>query len=501
MFNWFWNFLYGLIKVPLLCIDVIMMIARKLCGIDPIQVENGGGGEEVDLLTYFMGGDSIVDAFGYVCLFGFILLFLFTVFRIIKDQGVFYEKKSPIRICVESSRILLYFLLVPTIMILGTAFISVIMRGIYEATANGNSGLGGSMFVIFAEEAYIGPDDSKWEVLEAFRTGSLEAYLSGTDQFSYYNTDIVSQYFNLSEFNFFLGLVGSISVLVLLGLTLLSFVERIISLVLLFVVSPLPMSASPLDDGERFKIWREQTINKFLTAYGGLLALNIFSLMLPIIANVNFFPMGGNIANLANGIVRLLFVIGGAFACRRGMVLIGNLVSRGAGSQDLMDQSHLSGGMASLGHFVGKIVRGSFGAIKGAAVGGMNLGKSLVHDVSSSVASRINAAKNQSSGGAQGSNSDNAAREAAENRHDGRLDNVRNQNSDAIQNVMQGKSSSSNGAMPGVEFKTPAAASGATSSANNEKNSELNKSAQDDIKNALQNKKSAPPNDDVKSDQ
>ena len=47
MFNWFWKFLYGLIKVPLLCIDVVLMIARKLCGIDTIRVDTDmGGGSE-----------------------------------------------------------------------------------------------------------------------------------------------------------------------------------------------------------------------------------------------------------------------------------------------------------------------------------------------------------------------------------------------------------------------------------------------------------------------
>ena len=80
MFNWFWEFLYGLIKVPLFCIDIIIMIARKLCGIDPVQIEKEVNGEivteDVDLLTYFMQGETILNAFGYVCLFGFILLFL-----------------------------------------------------------------------------------------------------------------------------------------------------------------------------------------------------------------------------------------------------------------------------------------------------------------------------------------------------------------------------------------------------------------------------------------
>lgn len=498
MFNWFWKFIYGLIKVPLLCIDIVLMIARKLCGIDPIRVEIESGGEvftqEVDLLSYFLQGNTVLNAFGYVSLFGFVLLFLFTIFRMIKDQANFYEKKSPVRICIDSAKVLLYFLLVPTIMILGSSFISVIMRGIYEATANGNSGLGGSMFVIFAEEAYIGPEVDKSTILNTFRTCSLEDYLSGANQFSYYNTDLVSQYFNLSEFNYFLGLVGSISVLILLSLTLLSFVERIISLVLLFVISPLPMSVSALDDGERFKIWREQTINKFITAYGGLLALNIFSLMLPMITSISFFSVGGGMENVANGIARLLFIIGGAFACRRGMVLIGNLVSRGAGSQDLMDQSHLLGDMASLAHMVGRVAGVGWNAVKGAVSGGVNTGRSWMQaaDVPTSIAEMIRQDTQMKKDIAS------EERRAAENRYDSRLDRERDQGSNAIQNAMQGKSLANESSNAGINAPTSSSSGG--DSTNNEKNNELNKSAQNDIKNVLQNNKAAQSADDSKSE-
>ena len=351
------------------------------------------------------------------------------------------------------------------------------------------------MFVIFADEAYIGPEGDKQAVLDAFRTCSLEGYLLGTNKFSYYDTNLVSQYFDLSEFNFFLGLVGSLSVLILLALTLLAFVERVISLALLFVIAPLPMSISPLDDGERFKMWREQTINKFLIAYGGLLALNIFSLLLPMIANVNFFSAGGIINDLANGIARLLFIIGGAFACNRGMVLIGNLVSRGAGSQDLMDQSHLSSGMASIGHMAGRFIKGSWGALKGAATGSVNMGKSIMNSVGSN-SSAADYIKQKYASGAQGASAEERAREAIENRHDGRLDRERNQSSSAIHAAMQGKPISSGGNSTGAEIKAPASTPGASSSANNEKSSELNKTAQNDIKNALQNKKEAKSNDD-----
>ena len=503
MFNWFWEFLYGLIKVPLFCIDVIMMVARKLCGIDPVQIEKEIDGEiiteEVDLLTYFMQGETILNAFGYVCLFGFILLFLFTAFRIVRDQVTFYDKKSPVRICLDSAKTILMFLLVPAIMIAGTAFVSTLMRGIYEATSNGNSGLGGAMFVIFADEAYIGPADDKLAILEKFRSCSLDDYLKGVNEFSYYNTTMVSQFFQLSKFNFFLGLVGSISVVVLLALTLLSFVERIISLVLLFVVAPLPMSAASLDDGERFKIWREQTINKFVTAYGGILALNIFSLMLPMIADINFFPMGGLGGNVVNGIARLLFIIGGAFACRRGMVLIGNLVARGAGSQELMDQSHLSGGMSTLARIAGGVVRGAYGAVTGAAVGGIRTAKSWMSaaELPTSMADII---RQRHASGVQAANEERAAREASANRYDGRLDGERRQNSSAIHNAMQGRPANGGGTTPDNGAKAPAGATNVVSSANNDKNSDLNRSAQNDIKNALQNVKNTQTNNDTKNE-
>ena len=499
MFNWFWEFLYGLIKVPLFCIDAIMMIARKLCGIDAVQIEKTVNGqtvyEDVDILTYFMKSETILTAFGKVCLFGFILLFLFTIFRIIKDQATFYDKKSPIRICLDSAKIILLFLLVPTIMILGTVFVSKLMQGIYEATANENSGLGGAMFVIFAEEAYIGPDADKQAVLDAFRTCSLEDYLKGVSEFSYYNTEKVTEFFKLSKLNYFLGLVGSVSVVILLALTLLSFVERIISLVLLFIIAPLPMSAAPLDDGERFKMWREQTINKFITAYGGILALNVFALMLPMISRINFFPIGGIGGNIVNGIAQLLFVIGGAFACRRGMVLIGNLVSRGAGSQDLMDQSHLSGGMASLAHMAGRLIKGSVGAITGAAKSGINAGRSFMNaaGVPTSAADMI---RQKHAAGMQRSNSERAGREAAEeNRFDGKVNRDGNQNGAKLQNAMSGNAQANLAA--GSSQQAAKSPSNVGSSANNDKNSELNKNAQNDIKAALQNKKSNEKNDNT----
>jgi hypothetical protein len=265
---------------------------------------------------------------------------------------------------------------------------------------------------------------------------------------------------------------------------MLSFVERIISLVLLFIIAPLPMSASPLDDGERFKMWREQTINKFITAYGGLLALNVFALMLPMIAKINFLPITGSLGSVINGIARLLFIIGGAFACRRGMVLVGNLVSRGAGSQDLMDQSHLSGGMASLAHMAGKLVRGTLGTAVGAAKGAFNKGRSWLQaaEVPTSIAEGIRYHTQMKK------DREAEERRAAANRFDGRVDRG-GQGGTNLQAVMQGNSPNS-AKTSQATAKTGNPVTPVQPPAFHEKNNDANKNAQSDIKNALQNSKS-----------
>lgn len=326
MFNWFWEFLYSLVKATLYCIDFIMHIATMLCGIEPVMVD----GKEQDITFYFLSSRSILDAFMLVALVGFILLFLFTIFAVIRSQAKLGEGKTPVRICIDSAKILLYFLLVPAIMIIGSLFVSTVMTAIYNATSLGSASLGSSMFTVFADEAFKGGiGESKEEILELFRMGQLD----------YYSTSTVSTYFSLSKINYFIAFLGGVSVLVLLAISLFSFVERIISLVLLFVVAPISMSSAALDDGARFKLWRDQVINKFLIAYGALISLNVFVLLIGVVNKIDFFPNSA----FATGLARLVFIIGGAYACKRGTVLIGNLVNSGAGSQEMADRAHTNG--------------------------------------------------------------------------------------------------------------------------------------------------------------
>ena len=463
MFDWFWEFLYGLIKVPLFCIDFILRLANMICGIESIKVN----GEETELTYYFLSSSEIMDAFKYVCIIGFVLLILFTVYRLIRGQTEHFAGKTPQKICLDTAKTVLYFLLVPGLMLLATVAVTTFMRAIYDATSFGDSSLGSSMFTIFAEEAYNGSLD-KETALNMFRSGELD----------YYDTATVASYFKLSKINFFLGFLGSIAVFLMLGLALLSFVERVISIVILFVISPVSISSSVLDEGARFKLWRDQVINKFLIAYGGIIALNIFMLLMSVTNRIDFFDN-----SFLNGLTKLAFVLGGALACRRGMELVGNLISQGAGSQEMRDQAHALGGMAAAAHMAGKVVGGVAKGVKGY----FNAGKTLFEQatgkpIMSAIVDKINGNVDQANA--------RQAQEEKENRFIEKLNRggMSSGGANQIQNTLSGGAQNAPTTPPGNGASN---AGGQQNNGGQKQDDKVNNQASDTIKQSLQNQQQA----------
>ena len=59
--------------------------------------------------------------------------------------------------------------------------------------------------------------------------------------------------------------------------------KRAYELVVLYVISPPVVALMPLDDGAAYKGWCKAFIGKTLMAYGGVLAINFFFMLVPIL--------------------------------------------------------------------------------------------------------------------------------------------------------------------------------------------------------------------------
>ena len=344
MFDWFWNFLYMISSTLFRLIDGLILCANKLCGIEPISFE----GEETDFLSYLLFSDEIGFAFRVSAILATILLVVFTVFMIIRSIAKDKAEGTPTQIAVKAFKTILMFFFVPAVMIafmtIGNAFV----KALYAATVQSSATPGAFLFSAFAEDGGMNPE---YAIL--FRTGELD----------YTSTSVVSTYMNLSDFPFLFSWLAGGVVLFGIGSAMLIFVDRVLSIVILYIVSPISLSTSILDDGARFKLWRDQFLSKFIMGYGMIIAVNIYALVCGLVMKPGFafFPGEDTMTKFLDLIMKLLIFAGGALTMQKSMALIGNLVSSGAGSNELRDS--MSAGS------IARMAAGGAGMLAGKALG------------------------------------------------------------------------------------------------------------------------------------
>ena len=317
--NWLFELLYGFQKTICYVIDFIREIFYTLAGIQPITID----GEQTDLLSHFLLTDTVKQTFFYIFLVATILLVVFVMIAIVRSEYAYSgEKKSKARIFGKAFQSFALFLMVPFILIAGIALTNAVMGAInasmnpYMLEAGGQATLGGQILITSGQHAYIGDPGQKAAIEQMFLTGQLD----------YFDTAVVSQYYNLRSMNFLIGILGSIIIMVMFVMSAVTFIQRIFDIVLLFIISPVSVSTIPVDEGDRFKTWRNITISKVLSAYGIILSMNLFFIIIPQIQGITFFT-----DTFKNGIVQILFLIGGAYSVTKANLLIAQLTGEAAG--------------------------------------------------------------------------------------------------------------------------------------------------------------------------
>ena len=331
MFDWFWRFLYSITKGLFWAIDMIMKCVNKLCGIEPINL----GEEKIDFLTYLLTGQTVKFAFAAMAILGIVVVVILSIFSILRNVTKDKPNTTPAKIVVQSGKNLLMFLFVPFIMISVTYFLNVFMKAVYHATTSGSStGIGSFLFVSFGQDAGLDAVETS-----DFLTGKLDYTAM---------SDVVSA-IEIADYQFILSWIVGIIILFAIAATLTKFVERTLSIIVLFILAPFSIGSSVIDEGSRFKTWRDQVISKFLVAYGLIVAINIYCLVVNLVMQpgFGFFEPG----SLLNYVAKVLFVLGGALSLNSISQLIGNLVAPGIGGQDLssVDMSKGAGKVAAMG--------------------------------------------------------------------------------------------------------------------------------------------------------
>ena len=323
MFDWVWELFYGITKSMFSIIDNLLACANMLCGIKPITYQ----GEDMDFIGFLLNNKAIIFAFVAAVLIGVFLVFIFGIFAILRTMASEKVEKTPAQVGIQIGKTLIIFLFIPVAFSVLIFFTNTIMNVLYSATLGGSpDGLGRFLAGAFAQNALNPGVPSDFYLIPGF---------------NYRSTTSMRQYVNLKDYDFFFSWITGIVLLISVGGALLIFVDRAISIVVLFILSPISLSTTVLDDGARFKLWRDQFIVKLLTGYGCIIAINIYALIVGAITNNSlvFFE-----DTILNNMMKIVIIVGGGVSLNRMMALVGNLVSQGAGSNEMRDNAIASAG-------------------------------------------------------------------------------------------------------------------------------------------------------------
>ncbi len=310
--------------------------------------------EATTLLEALYNIPTFRSAFYYILALSFVMLFMFTIYSVSKSifdleterpKTVSHVMTSFMKACVQ-------FLIVPLMVLFLIRFSGVLVNSLNNSlessTNNGSATVGSTLFVISSLDAAkdekmnisTAADDVK-STLGVSDTLRMPYYLNGqvdghkNSDKVYSNNTQVKKDFVFSKFDFVVGLGCSIFIFIVMISNSMVFVQRLFDILLLYIVSPFFVSTMPLDDGERFKRWRELFLGKTFSGMGGIVAMKLYLMIVPVImgGQIQFDSLKGESTEVVY-ILKVLFLLGGAWAATKSGSMVTSLISAAAGSAE-----------------------------------------------------------------------------------------------------------------------------------------------------------------------
>ena len=159
------------------------------------------------------------------------------------------------------------------------------------------------------------------------------AYYGGNK--SIYNLDEVSDDFDIaiSKMDHIIIIIGAIKIIFDLATCVLNAVARMFNVLLLYLVAPLAISTSPMDDGGKFKQWTIAFVIQCFGILGIVISMRLLMLYMPIISNADLQLFDDPILNLLG---KLVLLLGGTEAAKRANGLITGILADNAGMQSML---------------------------------------------------------------------------------------------------------------------------------------------------------------------
>ncbi len=346
--NIIWNILgtvlWGFGSIIFVILDIFESIFKAFAGISTNGISINGKTIEGDPVLYFIQSDVVVQIFISMIILSLILLLMFTVFAIVKNQ--YSDKQEPISKIINSAfKGLFMYLLVPVATVVCLLVGNIVLQAINGATTNSELEIGPSGMLFKActynasvlREANLSECRDTLKINQAFLTQGTwdeinrrvgwdvqnnidgitdratmdkvaeaidDAFANEHGGFSWNDKSnwlSVSQWYNAADVSFITLWVGGIFFIGTISKISWGVASRLFKMVIFYAVSPLIVATYPIDNGGALGKWRSSMVQLGTSAYAAVGITNVMYSILPIISAAN---MGSD--GFANWVARII---------------------------------------------------------------------------------------------------------------------------------------------------------------------------------------------------
>jgi hypothetical protein len=322
-------------------IDGIMEIFSAIAGISDVSVN----GEKVNIIEYLVGNSTVGVIFWCIFILAVGITCIFAIVALVKNMIT--NQKTTSTIVGKFFLSLLGTMAMLAVVILGILISNAVLQLIAEIFQVQNTQKLSNMLF----EACVGEWKNGYTIAEFDASTTSVRKIFGDYNAAVFDIWPISWKGNgmvdPDSFLYLPAMVASIAMIITLLIAVLNLAKRVYEIVFMYLVMPLSMSTLSLDDGARFKVWRETFITKIVLAYGTVFSVNIFLLLLPLITQMRIDSVG----SFGNSMFRIFMVVGGAMMIPSGQVLFARLFGQA-------DDMHAGGSFLHSAFYGGRIVTG-----------------------------------------------------------------------------------------------------------------------------------------------
>ena len=340
-------------------VDGLMEIFSAISGITDVTYK----GEKVNIIEFLAGDSTVNTIFWCIFILAIGLTCIFTIAALIKNM--INSQRNVSTIVGKFFLALLGTMAMLTVLFLIILISNSLLVLVSQVFQIGNTTkLSSALFNACAGDWINGYSVSEFDIS---RLGVKEIFGDYTTGFVFPDKWKYNGMVNPDKFLYLPSLIAGVALAIALVVAVLNLAKRVYEIIFMYFVMPMSMSTLPLDDGARFKTWRETFITKIVIAYGTVFSVNLFVLLLPLITRKRIDEISG----FGNSMFLIFMIVGGAMVIPAGQALFCKLFGQA-------DDMHAGGNFLRSAFYGSRMVgAATFGLAHKIIHGGASVGKAI----------------------------------------------------------------------------------------------------------------------------